>query len=338
MTATVPQDKFLSNDKNKIRLISLLTKFLQNRGFVVKQAVDDADALIVKTAIEMSNNGRTSVEDVDLLVLLIALTPENKDIFFIKPGTGKIKRKIFSSAEIQKSHERMKNTILLAHAFSGCDTTSSIFHKGKLQIFKLLQKDVQLANIARTFNDENSTLSEVREAGETLFLMVYGAKKIRNLSLDSYRFDQFKKSLQKQKSRLELLPPTSEAAAQHSSRAFYQIQIWLGNKKNPEQWGWKKINGSLQPITTLLAPAPESVLQLISCNCTADCSSRCGCRKAGLRCSQICGNCQGMQCLNAYMEQICENLNDPEDIDSELADEDLEDFFQEADGTDSDFL
>lgn len=335
--ATVNQNKFLSNDKNKIRLISLLTKVLQNKKFMVKQAIDDADTLIVKTAIEMSNNGRTFVvgEDVDLLVLLTALTSEDKDTFLMKPGTGKINRKIFSPSEIKKSYQHIRDKILLAHAFSGCDTTSSIFQKGKLQIFKLLQKEFILDDVVKTFNNENAIQSEVRAAGETLFLMVYGEKQNRNISLDSFRFEQFKISLQKQKSRLELLPPTSQAAAQHSLRVFYQIQLWLGNKKNPEEWGWKKVNGSLQPVTTLLEPAPESILQLISCNCKTDCSSRCGCRKAGLRCSEICGHCQGMQCLNACMEPIC----DSEDIDSipKHAGE-LQDIFYEADATDSDFL
>lgn len=51
MTATVSQGKFLSNERNKCRIISMMCNRLTNEGFRVKQA-DDADTLIVNTAIE----------------------------------------------------------------------------------------------------------------------------------------------------------------------------------------------------------------------------------------------------------------------------------------------
>lgn len=41
------------------------------------------------------------VEDVDQLIMIISLTPYDKDVFFIKQGTGKVRSKTFSSSEIQ---------------------------------------------------------------------------------------------------------------------------------------------------------------------------------------------------------------------------------------------
>ncbi|GBO06790.1 hypothetical protein AVEN_66320-1 [Araneus ventricosus] len=35
------------------------------------------------------------------------------------------------------------------------------------------------------------------------------------------------------------LPPTETADHQHSRRVYSQIQHWLGNKKRPDDWGWK---------------------------------------------------------------------------------------------------
>ncbi|KMQ84206.1 hypothetical protein RF55_18200 [Lasius niger] len=76
MVATVSQETFLSNETNKIRLISMLKKKFEDSNFTVKQATEDADTLIVNTAISMSSSFDSVFiigEDIDLLVLLTAL-------------------------------------------------------------------------------------------------------------------------------------------------------------------------------------------------------------------------------------------------------------------------
>lgn len=65
-------------------------------------------------------------EDIDLLVLLIALAPQERNIYFLKPGKGKAERKIYCSRTLQ-SHGGLRDRILFGHAFSGCDTTSCLF-------------------------------------------------------------------------------------------------------------------------------------------------------------------------------------------------------------------
>lgn len=49
----------------------------------------------------------------------------------------------------------------------------------------------------------------------------------------------------------------------------------------------------------LQAPAPESLLKLIFCNCKKSCTSSCGCKKAGLTCATICGYCHGTSCFKS---------------------------------------
>ncbi|GBL96093.1 hypothetical protein AVEN_104329-1 [Araneus ventricosus] len=74
-SATMPQEKFLSNDKNKQRLINMLWVKFQKEGFVVKQAQEDADYLIVKSALDMEKSSQFVVvvdEDIDLLVIMTA--------------------------------------------------------------------------------------------------------------------------------------------------------------------------------------------------------------------------------------------------------------------------
>lgn len=132
----------------------------------------------MQTAIQKSQNLQVTIvgQDIDLLVLVIALSPADKDIFFLKPNIGKIKAKLFSSQNLQMQFTNVKSFILLAHAFSGCDTTSSVHGKGKKQLLKLLENNRNLDNAVAVFNSVNSNKSEVEKAGEKLFLILYGSK------------------------------------------------------------------------------------------------------------------------------------------------------------------
>ncbi|KAF2880230.1 hypothetical protein ILUMI_25939 [Ignelater luminosus] len=86
-------------------------------------------------------------EDVDVVVLMVALTPENKDIYLLKPGKGENKNVIYSSAAEQKRHRSIKNHLLFLHAASGCDTTSKIRGSGTKR--PLRKEDIQ--QLADTF-------------------------------------------------------------------------------------------------------------------------------------------------------------------------------------------
>ncbi|KAL4702434.1 hypothetical protein ACJJTC_010498 [Scirpophaga incertulas] len=115
--------------------------------------------------------------------------------------------------------------------------------------------------------------------------------------------------------------------------SFQAIQTWLGKDLEPQEWGWMLEKEILEPIRTLLPPAPAELLNVIFCNCKNGCGSRCGCRKSGLQCSLACGQCNGQACLNAslypsnpdeentYDPDILEglemNMTDNEDDDNE---------------------
>ncbi|KAJ8868211.1 hypothetical protein PR048_032020 [Dryococelus australis] len=96
-------------------------------------------------------------------------------------------------------------------------------------------------------------------------------------------------------------PPTSAACAEHSLRAYYQ--------------GWKLAGGFLVPILTSQAPAPESLLSLVSCGCKTDRGYRYECRRAGLACSTMCGHCRGGSCMNIKVQYFhgSDNEDDPEE-------------------------
>lgn len=99
------------------------------RGLSTFTAEEDADVDIVRVAIEKLDASRVIVDgsDTDLLILLVALTPENKEIYFFKPSRNKdnytksyynIERLVSSYGEKNSSsfcscNNRLRHNILL---------------------------------------------------------------------------------------------------------------------------------------------------------------------------------------------------------------------------------
>ncbi|GBN69071.1 hypothetical protein AVEN_70799-1 [Araneus ventricosus] len=86
------KEKLLANECNKKRFIELLKKALQKANICVQQAVEDADITIVNTAISVApqyDYMRVVGEDIDLLVLLIALASTHSNVFSKSVEEGK---------------------------------------------------------------------------------------------------------------------------------------------------------------------------------------------------------------------------------------------------------
>lgn len=118
----------------------------------------DAGRTIATEAIRDFYVGKKMVvvsEDIDVLLILTALsgkidvdmdndgssfsTFENQDIYFLKPksSSGTEPQKIFSTKSLDDQYANTKNHLLFAHCFTGCDTTSAFFKKGKKHFSKV---------------------------------------------------------------------------------------------------------------------------------------------------------------------------------------------------------
>lgn len=109
---------------------------------------------IVTTAIAKSDTTDVAVigEDVDLAVLFIAKTPEERDSLLLKPGRGKVKTSIYSTQKMQT-----------LHAFTGCVTTSAAFRKSKLNSIRFHQKHLDIQKAVDVFYRPSATHTEVSE-------------------------------------------------------------------------------------------------------------------------------------------------------------------------------
>ena len=153
--------------------------------------------------------------------------------------------------------------------------------------------------VAEIFSKTGTSPDIVTSNGIKFFLSIYNAP-VKEVSIDNYRYSCFIKAVSKSKPvKLNSLPPTHDAAQQHFFRVYFQVQKWLVNVLNPKEWGWMLKVTIFWPKTTSQLPAPDCLLKIIFCNCTKGCGPLCGCRRLGLNCSPVCGNCRKQSCLNA---------------------------------------
>ena len=70
------QHSFLSNDSNKMQLISLKTPKLEEDGAVVNRAANDAGTMIISAALELARDGNlvsVFANDTDVIIMLLHL-------------------------------------------------------------------------------------------------------------------------------------------------------------------------------------------------------------------------------------------------------------------------
>jgi len=310
-----PQDPFLANRHNKIAFIKLLKDSLACTGIHVVQAAGDADTDIVSVAVQFATTADRPVavvaEDTDILALLLFhRQPSMAEVFFCSETGRSFGRKTVIGKCVKISTvqseigTRACQRILAVHAFGGCDSTSAIFGHGKGSIFKLVNKSSVLHDLCITLQSPSASVADVRAAGMQLFAAVYGGK--ADESLAELRYSCYCSLTLSARFRPESLPPSESAAAMHALRVHYQCVFWtsLGDTTLcPTDWGWTVQSGVMTPVLLEGDIAPNSLLKVIKCSCTTNCTrASCSCRKYGLHCLSACKPCRGTSCANRGTE------------------------------------
>ena len=144
-----------------------------------------------------------------------------------------------------------------------------------------MKSDPVMKSCASAFILQNKSQEDISDLGKDLMVDLFGGKS--NDTLSSLRDIIFIKKVATAKAFVtpERHPPTSPATRFHSQRVYFQIMVWVGmaNEMNPTEWGWKQENDQLTQIMTQNNAAPDKLLKIIHCNCSAGCKScRCSCR------------------------------------------------------------
>ncbi|KAL8561272.1 hypothetical protein ACOMHN_047127 [Nucella lapillus] len=151
----------------------------------------------------------------------------------------------------------------------------------------------------------------------------YASKGITIKTIPELRWHLFTKHM----AESDKLPPTIGALKQHILRVHIQARVWgqaaiahQDAQLDPLENGYfKDADGRLKPTTTDVLPAPKAIVEMVRCQCKADCSSaRCSCRTKNLTCTDLC-QC-GSQCQNDEDSQNNAHLSDDEDEDDDNED------------------
>ncbi|KAG1690321.1 hypothetical protein GQR58_007650 [Nymphon striatum] len=140
MQTVTTQSAFLSNDRNKTRLISMLVQKFKDKFIKTRQATADADRFIVETALSESGNSHSVVvigTDTDLLVMLISLAPPDCGMYMLC-STNPIA--LYNITLIQNAVGNKKTHHLLAHSVTGCDIVSALFGLRKKKAIDILDQ------------------------------------------------------------------------------------------------------------------------------------------------------------------------------------------------------
>ena len=74
-----------------------------------------------------------------------------------------------------------------------------------------------------------------------------------------------------------------------------EAEARLSPYQQPQNLGWKAVEGKLVPMHCDMDVAPEALMKVVRCNCKMGCDTlRCSCPKAGLGCPTGCGECRGI--------------------------------------------
>ncbi|KAK2701984.1 hypothetical protein QYM36_019373 [Artemia franciscana] len=223
------------------------------------------------------------VNDTDILAMLIQhfeimtskCTASDSELYL------KLRDKTFPIHQVvKKIPVPVTNTITFLHCFTGCDTVSFFYSKGKKTFFTAALKLVVSGLPSKHFRK--------------IVIVAYGKQYEKFSSLDDLRVHLFHK-----KSSLKCLPPKENTFKYHVKRAAFQLSLMLQASEarpyihNPLHFGWAYSHADgVVPITTTLLQWPSTVKGVPkSFSCRNGCAKRFPCSFDG-KCDILC-SCGG---------------------------------------------
>jgi len=221
-----------------------------------------------------------------------------------------------NSLEMQLDPGFDKNCFMKAligvHAITGCDIISAFSGKEKWKAVQLFQRSEKCVRAMASIGEEWEVSEDTFKDTDALVCQIYG----RKVDVLCYEIHCAKGG----KVEPEALPPCDSSLRLHVTRANYQAAIWRRAIvphpviPSPGGHGWEvdNISNVVEFVWLGSKPAPDEVLELLSCTCKRACSvDNWGCLKAGLKCTDMCS----VQCENMVTDDGVQY--ESEDSDSE---------------------
>ncbi|KAG0722875.1 hypothetical protein GWK47_043722 [Chionoecetes opilio] len=193
---------------------------------------------------------------------------------------------------------RKCSQLICVYALSGCDTVSYPFGKGKLSALKLPKID--MPGLDQVLGQPSVTHAQLQDTTCTFFLPLYGQKSCT--TMNDTRAHLYR--CRKKPPPLKKLPPTDANLQLHVLRAHLQMLLWkaadqcdpLVEARNIANFGWNIEGSTITPAVSTAPVAPQALLDVVSCSCTAkgkaSSGTRCSCSRAALSYTDYC-KCEG---------------------------------------------
>ena len=181
------------------------------------------------------------------------------------------------------------------HVYSGCDSTSAFYRKGKKKAYDVMKSDPKFIKCFGNLGKSFTPSLELVEALEEFTCKLYSdsSKDINVARYKSFCSTTSEKSL----------PPCKDALLQHIKRCSYQAAIHhratqqIIDAPSPNGYGWSVKDGAIEVVWKTKDAAPESLLKVVKCGCkTTKCiKGGCSCLTNKLSCTDM---CKCMDCKN----------------------------------------
>ena len=181
------------------------------------------------------------------------------------------------------------------HCFTGCDTSLSFYGRGKNTAWTWTAwYHYPQVTEAFMFLAQNPFADVITNSYNFKLLERYTVV-LYDKGSNIEGIDEARKILYCQKDKtMETIPPTHDALLQHIRRVIYQAGIWMTcgkseqNLPSPEGSGWTFNRDSQTWITRPIAS--KACNELIKCRCKSKsgCGTRCACKKARWKCTDLC--------------------------------------------------
>ena len=169
---------------------------------------------------------------------------------------------------------KLSDALIGMHSFTGCYTVSTFTGRGKSAMFKQFK-------ISKTCQDTFRKLGSSWEVSDELF------RNLQEVTCRIYLPSTSTTEVNKLRYHLfcakrgevdsSQLPSCEDCFFMHALRANYQAAIWRRclesnpSVPHPTDHGWKVNDGDLAVEWMRGKPAPEAVLDLLSCSCARSC-------------------------------------------------------------------
>ena len=295
---------------------------------------EEADTRLLLHAKHAAESGMEAVvvtaEDTDVMVICLGFSSKIACPIFQKCGT-KNRTRFNDIGKLSNAlGESFCEALIGMHAFTGCDTVSAFCGRGKAMMMKLMRSNQEHQEVFRELGSSWSLSNDLFSRLQKMTCHMYRASS-QTAEVNSLRYQLF--CAKRGELDSSQLPPCEDCLFMHSLRANYQACIWRRCLQanlvppHPKLNGWKlDEDGGLSVDWMRGPPAPEAVLDLLTCNCVRSCKlPSCTCLTNGLRCTDM---CRLQTCSNQASEQELNQATEQEisdDLDDNETDTDVED-------------